>query len=224
LPTIDWLDLFADFEETVEPYSFLEGGSLPSDLALLKGLARRRKVRTYFEIGTWRGESVANVATIAEECVSVRLSNDEMRRNGQSQQFIRAHGFFSNNLKNVTQVCENSRSLDYSPFAGNFDLVFIDGDHTYKGIRADTTNAFRLLRNDASIIVWHYYGFSTETVHWSVLAAILDGSPVGARAHLYHVSNTKCAIYIRENLNARSIEYPAIPNKVFTVKLTATKV
>ena len=224
LPTIEWMDLFPDFEETVEPYSFLDGGSLPTDLALLKGLAKKKKVRTYFEIGTWRGESVSNVASIAEECISVSLSDEEMRRYGLSEQFIKVHGFFSSKIKNVTHVRGNSRSLDYSRYAGQCDLVFIDADHTYDSVRTDTRNAFPLLRNDQSIIVWHDYGFSPETVRWSVLAGILDGSPKGAIDHLYHVSNTKCAVYIQENVNTRAVEYPAIPNKAFTVKLTATKV
>jgi predicted O-methyltransferase YrrM len=224
LPTIDWLDLFPDFEETVEPYAFLDGGSLPTDLALLKGLARKKKVRTYFEIGTWRGESVANVATLAEECISISLSDDEMRQHGLSQEFIRVHRFFSSNLKNVTHIRENSRSLDYSRFAGKCDLVFIDADHAYESVRVDTTNAFGLLRNENSIIVWHDYGISPETVRWSVFAGILDGSPEGARDHLYHVSNTKCAVYLRENVNAKFVEYPALPNKTFTIKLSASKV
>jgi predicted O-methyltransferase YrrM len=223
LPTIEWMDLFPDFEETIEPYSFLDGGSLPTDLALLKGLARKKQVRTYFEIGTWRGESVSNVARIAGQCISVSLSDDDMRRYGLSEQFITVHGFFSKKLSNVQHVRGDSRSLDYAPYAGQCDLVFIDADHTYESVRADTRNAFPLLRNEDSIIVWHDYGFSPETVRWSVLAAILDGSPTSAIDHLYHVSNTKCALYIQEPLNTRSVEYPALPNKTFAVKLTVMK-
>jgi predicted O-methyltransferase YrrM len=224
LPTVDWMDLFPEFEETVDPYSFLDGGSLPTDLALLKGLARKKKVRTYYEIGTWRGESASNVASIAEECISVSLSDEEMRQYGLSEQFIKVHGFFSCKIKNVKHIRENSRSLDYSQYAGRCDLVFIDADHTYESVLADTRNAFPLMRNIHSIIVWHDYGFSPETVRWSVLAGILDGSPSWTRDHLYHVSNTKCAVYIQEQINTRAVEYPAVPNKAFAVKLTATKV
>ena len=35
LPVIDLLDMFPNFSETVVPYSFLEGTSLPIDLAVL---------------------------------------------------------------------------------------------------------------------------------------------------------------------------------------------
>src|SRR4051812_24496552 len=41
LPILDLLDITPEIEETIYPYSFLEGQATPTDLALLKGLARR---------------------------------------------------------------------------------------------------------------------------------------------------------------------------------------
>ena len=224
LPTIDILELFPDFEETISPYSFLDGGSLATDLALLKGLAKKKKVRTYFEIGTWRGESVANLATVARQCASVSLPDDEMREMGLSVDVIRAHRFFSNHLKNVSHIRENSMALDYSCFIKQCDLVFIDGNHAYEFVKVDTSNAFKLLRDDDSIIVWHDYAFNPETVRWSVLAGILDGSPPEAKNKLYHVSNTMCAVYLRDNVSATFVQDPARPTKSFTIKLSACKV
>jgi hypothetical protein len=42
-----------------------------------------------------------------------------------------------------------------------------------------------------------------------------------ARHHLYHVSNTTCAAYMRGHVNRRFQEFPAMPNKTFTIKLSA---
>src|SRR5262245_53985194 len=78
-PALDLLDLVPDLEETIYPYSFLDGQASPTDLALLKGMARRRPGCRYLEIGTWRGESLANVASVAGECVSISLSDEEMK-------------------------------------------------------------------------------------------------------------------------------------------------
>jgi len=224
LPTIDLLDLFPNFEETVEPYSFLEGTSLPTDLALLKALARKYDYCRYLEIGTWRGESVANVAAIADECVSINLSDDEMRQRGFSSEFIKVHRFFSKNFKNIFHIGHNSHSFDFSVFKEKFDLIFIDGEHTYKSIKIDTQNAFRLLRDSSSVIVWHDYGFSPERVRWSVLAGILDGCPEEKRDNLYHISNTLCAIYMHGKFETTFMTFPQIPNKSFTVKLSVAKV
>jgi predicted O-methyltransferase YrrM len=223
LPTIDYLDLLPDLEETIEPCSALDSDTLPTDYALLKGLARSRGLRSYFEIGTWRGESVAIVAKVTDECVSVRLSDAEMRQKGLSEEFIRVHGFFSNQLKNVTHVCKDSLSLDYGPFMNSFDLVFVDGHHAYESVKSDTRNAFKLLRNDRSVIVWHDYGYSPECIRWSVLAGILDGCPEDKRHQLYHVSNTKCAVYLQDTFATHFSQYPGMPNKVFKITVSATK-
>ncbi len=74
LPQINAKQLFGDFDVHVKPFAFLGGGSLPTDLALLRKLASLKKNCRYFEIGTWRGESVANVAAEAAECFTLNLS------------------------------------------------------------------------------------------------------------------------------------------------------
>lgn len=224
LPTIDLLDLFPNFEETVEPYSFLEGTSGSIDLALLKALARKYNHCRYLEIGTWRGESVANVASIADECVSIDFSDDEMRKRGFSSKIIKIQRFFSRDLKNVTHIGHDSHSFDFSVFSEKFDLIFIDGEHSYEGVKIDTQNAFTLLRNSNSIIVWHDYGWTPERVSWPVLAGILDGCPEEKRNNLYHVSNTICAIYTNGKFKTRFVTFPQIPNKSFTVKLSVARV
>jgi hypothetical protein len=52
---------------------------------------------------------------------------------------------------------------------------------------------------------------------------ILDGAPAGERKRLYHVSNTLCAIYTRGAFATSMVEHPAVPNKVFSVRVSARK-
>lgn len=82
LTTIDILDIFPDFNENLTTYSFLEGTSLVTDIMLLKSLARSFKKYSYLEIGSWRGESIANVAEVAENCTSITLSAAELKAIG----------------------------------------------------------------------------------------------------------------------------------------------
>lgn len=104
------------------------------------------------------------------------------------------------------------------------DLVFVDGDHSYDGVRCDTEHAFRLLRNERSVIVWHdYMRTSEDDVLWGVVAGILDGAPPGARRQLYHVSNTLCAVYIQGEFTTSQAVVPAIPDKTFDVTIRARK-
>ena len=103
-------------------------------------------------------------------------------------------------------------------------LVFVDGDHSYDGVRADTEHAFRLLRDERSVIVWHdYVRASAEDVMWGVAAGMLDGAPPAARPHLYHVSNTLCAVYVQGTFRTRTAVVPALPDKIFDVRIAARK-
>ena len=67
-------------------------------------------------------------------------------------------------------------TFDFADYYGKYDMVFIDGDHHYDSVKKDTETAFKLLKDNRSIIVWHDYGLDPETIRWDVLAAILDGS------------------------------------------------
>jgi predicted O-methyltransferase YrrM len=220
LPQVDILELLPALSETIDPYSYLEGQALPTDIALLKGLARRFKECRYLEIGSWRGESLANVAAVCQDCVSLSLSRDELRNMGCSDNMIASEGYFSKDLSRVRVIHHNSRTFDFSTI-GRFDLIFIDGDHSRVGVCADTRSAFNLLRSEGSIIVWHDYGLTPERVNWTVLNGIRDGCPPDKMRSIYHVSNTLCAVFTMEPLRAELKPYPQVPDKTFTVHLAA---
>ena len=221
LPQVDILGLFPDFRETVSPYAFLEGSSLPVDLALLKALARHSKECDYFEIGRWRGESTANVAQVARSCTSMSLSDEDMRRIGFNKSEREQDGFFSKSLDNVTHIQADSQTYDFSKLGNKFDLIFVDGDHHKAAITSDTANVFTLLKDENSVIVWHDYGESPERVRWAVLAGILDGCPEQFKKNLYHVSNTLCAVYMPGKFATRETVFPATPDKRFSLEIKA---
>lgn len=224
LPTIDFLELFPNFNEELDCYSFLNGTSLITDLLLLKTLAKSYDKCSYLEIGSWRGESLANVSKVANECISVTLSEKQMREMNFAEGFIKVHGIFSKNLSNVEVIGANSHDFDFTSLNKKFDLIFVDGDHSYKGVSNDTKKVFSLRKNENSIIVWHDYAFNTEDTRCSVLEAILDGIPKEFHSNLYHVSNTMCAVYIEnKKFDTYLTKFPSYPNKKFEVKLSAKK-
>jgi hypothetical protein len=223
LPTIDITDILKNDTHSLSTYSFLPGTSLITDIFLLKALARRFANCFYLEIGSWRGESIVNVAEVAAECYSISLSGEEMKNLGYSASFSQVSDFFVKDLPNITLIKHNSQTFDFTSLNKRFDLIFIDGDHSYQGVLADTKNTFNLLKDESSIIVWHDYGFTAEDVHYSVLSAIFDGLPSSEHRNLYHVSNTLSAIYCREKFDARIIEQNEKPNKVFSVEMKIRK-
>lgn len=224
LPTIDLLDLFPDLDEEIHTYSFLEGTALITDMILLKKLAARYNSCSYLEIGSWRGESLANISENASHITTINLPKEEMKKMNMKQEFIDLHGFFSKDIKNITEIYHNSKTYDFNNLDSKFDLIFIDGDHSYDGVLSDTKSTFQLRRNKNSIIVWHDYGFSTEKVRYSTLKAILDGIPSTCHKHLYHVSNTLCAVYFEDcDLPKKFTEFPSIPSKKFSVRVRGSR-
>jgi predicted O-methyltransferase YrrM len=194
LPMVPLAHFLSPADHTVRPFAFRDGGSLPTDLLLLRALARRAPNCHYFEIGTWRGESAANVAEVAASVHTLNLSAEEMRNLGLSERYIELHGYFSRPLANVTHLHGNSATFDLSGL-GPFDVVFIDGDHRYEAVRTDTRRVFEHLVGPNTVVVWHDASRQPQQPRWEVLAGILDGLPAAAPGQLVQVGNTLCALY-----------------------------
>jgi hypothetical protein len=202
------------------PMTFLDGGSLPTDMMLLTGIAEGMEGCRYFEIGTWRGESVANVSSRCKDCYTLSLTDEEMRSMGMHENTISSHRLFSKGIKNVTHLEGNSRSFDFAALDQKFDLIFIDGDHHYDTIVSDTRNIFRYLVHDRSVVVWHDYGFHPDKVRFEVMAAILDGVGPERADRIYHVAHTKSAIWSGKVLPSKPAGFPTDPVEYYTFGLT----
>jgi predicted O-methyltransferase YrrM len=225
LPQIDILDLIPNLSDTVEPVTFLYGTSMPIDFLLLKSLAKKFNGSCdFFEIGTWRGESIACVAPNCNTCTSLSLGDEDMKKIGWGGKFIEVQRFFSKSIQNITHIEGNSRTFDYSKLNKKFDLIFVDGDHSYEGVKIDTQNVFKLLKDENSIIVWHDYAPTYEIIDNEVFAGILDGTSKENQKHLYHVSNTFCAIYTKQNFKTNKLDFPTVPNKKFKLTIEAQKI
>jgi predicted O-methyltransferase YrrM len=219
LPVVRAENLFGDFSETISPYASLDGSSLPTDLALLRKLARSFDRCSYFEIGTWRGESVANVAAVAEECYSLNLSADQLGKLGMDGKYIGLHRHFSSHLENVTHLEGDSREFDFASLNKKFDLIFIDGDHHYEIVKSDTEKVFRHLLHQRSVVVWHDYAYNPERIRFEVMMGILDGCPKEFHHRIYHAANTMCAIYMNRETGSVPFNSPQVPEGFFEVTI-----
>lgn len=223
LPVIEIDNIIPNFNQTLDNFTFLGGGSLPTDIMLLKALAEQIENCVYFEIGTWRGESVVNVAQTAKDCFTLNLSKEEMLTLNMSKEYATLHAFFSKSKKNITHLYGNSLNFDYKALNKKFDLIFIDGNHTYDFVKSDTKNIFKHLVHENTIVVWHDYAYNPEKIRAEVLAGILDGTPKEFHENLYHVSNTMCAIYTKKKFRSSVFQAIATPNKVFKVIIKSEK-
>jgi hypothetical protein len=223
LPTLDLLELLPGLNETIKDYTYLDGTSRVTDIIVLKSLAKKFVNCQYLEIGSFRGESLANVAEVATECVSISLSDKEMEDMGIGE-LVKLQRLFSKDLNNVLHIQHNSQTYDFSQLGKQFDLIFIDGDHSYGAVKKDTENAFKLLKDNHSIIVWHDYGRSYNIENWNTIAAMIDGTPEDKRHKIYHISNTICSIFTNQEFVTGFPNYTDLPNKTFRISLSACKI
>lgn len=220
--TVDINNFLLNKKGEIDNYTFLDGSSLVTDLVLLKSLATSFTDCEYLEIGTWRGESLINVSKVAKHCTSINLSPDDIERLYRNPEYAVQHGILISDRSNITTIYANSQTFDFSTLNKKFDLIFVDADHTYEAVKNDTANVFKLLKDENSIIVWHDCGFNTESPRFSVIKAILDGSPIEFHKYIYHVSNTMCGIFTRKEYDSYILKSPHRPDKVFKVTVESS--
>jgi predicted O-methyltransferase YrrM len=222
-PVADLLDVIPGLNESIRDYTYLDGTSRVTDIILLKSLAKSFNRCDYLEIGSFRGESLANISEAVSEAVSISLPDEEIIAMGD-EDHVKLQRFFSKDLKNVKHIYHNSLTYDYSQLNKKFDLIFIDGDHSYRAIKKDTENAFKLLKDENSIIVWHDYGYSYNKENWTTISAIIEGAPADKREKIFHVSNTICAIFTNRPLVSGYVKLSDLPNKTFSMQVSASRI
>jgi Methyltransferase domain len=224
LPTIEISELFPDLHENLDVYTFLSGTSLITDHILLKCLAKKHKNCDYLEIGSWRGESAVNVSSECNSLTLLTLGIDDMKKKGFNQRIIDENGIFTKNNPKIKYIYSDSKLFNFHTLDKKFDLIFVDGEHGFKAVKSDTRNVFSLKKDINSNIVWHDYGYDTEDVRFEVLAAILDGLPEKEHHNLYHISNTMCAVYLK-NYSGKTFDTikPSTADKFFSVEIKVKK-
>jgi hypothetical protein len=221
LPEINFFDLLNNQKILLKNFAFLDGGSLPTDLALIQLIGKKINATSYFEIGTWRGESVTAARQVIENCTTFNLSKKQMQARNWNENYIALHGYFSKKDSTILHLEGDSRDFDFSPYYGKQDLVFVDGDHHFDSVVNDTKVAFNLVKKNTGAIIWHDYAKSPEDIRFNVLHAILEGTPDQLKSKLVAVSNTMCCAYMPFNLPTRDRFYPATPNQYFNIEISS---
>ena len=77
-------------------------------------------------------------------------------------------------------------NLDEKKYSNKFDLIFIDGGHTYSIVKNDSEKAFKMI-NSQGIILWHDYVPGKESAK-DVVKYIHEISKKEKINHLKHTS------------------------------------
>ena len=89
----------------------------------------------------------------------------------------------------IHPLFQDSKAFGEIPYIERFDLIFVDGNHTYSYVRSDTEKVLRLLRA-GGIILWHHdRGPRTVKGTWRYLDELAPELP------LVHIADTSLVAY-----------------------------
>lgn len=162
------------------------------ELAGLAALVRGTRPRLIFEIGTFLGRTTRLLAANApRECNVITLDLPRDRVSHDVGEAFRGKP----ESDRITQLFADSRGLDYSPWGGQCDFVWVDGCHDYEYVVSDTGNALFLCR-PGGWIAWHDY---RHTAFWSGVTRALRELK-SKYPTLCHIRGTTIAALKKPNL------------------------
>ena len=187
--------LYQDSESICLPQvPFVNGGSGIMDYAFLYVIAKKLRLNTYLEIGTYIGTSINIMSRVCKRCygVTAPIGAPYSMRQWCKTRNIPDYSSALTNRDNIKMYYANSRKFDFSIIDDDIDIFFIDGDHTYNGVYSDTRSIFEL-RKPSSIVVWH--DFTQDDYSDDVILAVKDflGDDFD---NVYITNNNICGIYI----------------------------
>ncbi len=141
------------------------------ELSLVIGIIKSSEARSFLEIGTLDGlivENILNNCLKIENVITIDLPESIHKHKGSGSKlfidsinaemintFVIGERFLNNSRRNiVTQIRKDSAKLKLTDFKNKFDVILVDGSHTYDYCASDTELAKKLL-SKKGIIIWH---------------------------------------------------------------------
>ncbi len=176
----------------------------PNETQTIATLVCHLQPKTIFEIGTYNGFTTMHFACNSpEDCKIFTLdlppdfelkdkrnySYDDLMVVELSKKNIAQRVYKQDSMSHkITELFGDSEIFDFSPYYGTIDLVFIDGNHSYRYVKSDTENAFKML-SPKGVIVWHDFDYIIHRDVFKYLNSL-------AKLHrIYSIRHTRFAIY-----------------------------
>jgi predicted O-methyltransferase YrrM len=175
LPRLDLRQIFPSIENTslllLDVYGRHNRGLQTEELTALLAIAKSLRGKTLLEIGTCDGGTTLNLAANTSPETRVFTLDLGPDWNGEfaiktpsGYQYPTEASLVGQRFRGtpyaakITQIFGDSAKLDWSTLPGPFDMVFIDGCHSFEYVVHDTENALKNIR-PGGLVVWHDYGY-----------------------------------------------------------------
>ena len=171
----------------IEPQDFGRRPTSKFDISALLYLMQFCK-KDFFEIGTWYGKTTYEIAfrfptkiiyTMDYMEDDLILSEHENKTRASKEDLCT----YAEELVNVIFIYANSHIYDFN-IIKDVDFIFIDGDHSFNGVKIDTEKAIDYLeKNGGGTIAWH-------DVHTKNLTQVPD--------YMKYLSKTRIIFYLKD--------------------------
>jgi predicted O-methyltransferase YrrM len=205
LPQADWSELLARRPIRLVETGKADGNVNLAELGVLAQAAAATAAGTIiFEIGTFDGRTTLNLAVNApaqtpvftldlppDEAAAYALAPGERQyvdKPKPGARFRDAPPPWSAAAVRISQLHGDSATFDWTPYAGQAGLVFVDGSHAYDYVYKDSETAMRLIAR-GGIVLWHDYG------RWEGVTRALDELEAERRLGLRHVRGTSLVVW-----------------------------
>jgi SAM-dependent methyltransferase len=162
-----------------------------AEISALGSLAATIPARRIFEIGTFVGRTTHILAHNAKnaEVFTLDLPGSEVTH--QVGEFYRD----SPVSVRVHQLTGDSLSFDFSPWRDSIDFCWVDANHDYDFVKADTIHAFEMIRT-SGWIGWHDYRHSASWSGVTQLVRQIDRaiSHTARPRHLFGTTIALCQV------------------------------
>jgi predicted O-methyltransferase YrrM len=175
----------------------------PAEQLSLAGICTLARPRRVFEIGTYTGVSTLIMALNTADDTEIftldippatRQTHQHGMGVGNYPEFTVGGAYQGHPAaRKITQLYGDSRTFDFSPYYGTVDMVFVDADHTYEFVKADTERALRLLRPGGTI-VWDDYTWIERHPECAGVTRCLN--ELARTRPVFHLAGTRFGIYV----------------------------
>ena len=180
---------------------FVEVDAVSPDRVILTALSKRLQPKTFFEIGTFLGDTTLAVArnNPQAQVYTLDLPSAESRTEAKlemTDEYLFQRWERGSSFKNTPEAARiqclegDSATFDFSPYEGKMDLIFVDASHSYSYVKCDTEASLRLL-SPTGTLLWHDYPT------YAGIYAYLNELAIGQRLHIVHPRHSGLAIYSR---------------------------
>jgi len=163
-----------------------------SEITALTILAKSINAKKIFEIGTFEGNTAANLAyNVSDDTVIYTLDFPLYRLCAHGQANVK-YVETDARAKSIVKVLKgDSLEFNFSPFYNQMDIMYIDGGKSYKCVLSDSENAYKCAK-DGGFIIWH--DFLVFDKYYSVVALVVFELCRRYHLKLYLIDGTRMVI------------------------------